>query len=141
MPRRKKEMMVVYVAGAYRSKWFIRKCLNIKYARKVSDSIWREGVAAICPHSNTAFVEDVDKYILPGYIEIALRCDAILALPNWRKSEGTKAELRAGIRADMPIYFSKEVLLTDIKKGKLRKFTDIMSKLPEIADLRNEQVC
>ena len=113
------KMMVVYVAGAYRAKWKIRQILNILKARKQSIKLWRAGIAAICPHTNTAFVDSIDNYILPGDIEIMKRCDAVLILDNWRSSVGTQAEMKAAISKDIPIYFNIDNLIKAIKQNDL----------------------
>ena len=55
-----KKMKVVYVAGAYRASNIIKQIFNIRKARNMSIKLWRKGIATICPHMNTAFVEYVN---------------------------------------------------------------------------------
>lgn len=108
-------MKVVYVAGPYRASNIIKQIYNIRRARKYSRILWRHGVVALCPHSNSAFFDDIDDIILPGCIELMLRCDAVLVIPKSDKSSGVAAEVEAAKFHGMPVYTGIEKLIADFK--------------------------
>jgi hypothetical protein len=87
--------MIIYIAGPYRSKYgklgIIR---NIWKARQVAKELWKMGHTPICPHLNSALLDGIvpDQRFLDGDIEILKRCDAIVLMPGWRKSEGARKE-------------------------------------------------
>ena len=43
-----------------------------------------------------------------GDLEIIARCDAILMLPGWERSEGSQMEYRRATELGMPVYLSVE---------------------------------
>ena len=104
--------MVLYLAGPYRGDIDA----NITAARKVAIELWERGYTVICPHLNTAHFE-VDcnlpesEYIRRD-LEILSRCDAIVMLPGWEKSEGACAELDYALidRDDILVYYSADDL-------------------------------
>lgn len=122
---------VVYVAGKYRSKWYgyfniLGVAVNIRKARKVAKELFRKGIVALCPHSNSAFFDFFDKVpdeiILPACIELMKRCDAVLVLPNWVDSSGTKVEIEEARKANIPVFYFQEDLDKYIERSQtLRK--------------------
>ena len=121
-------MRIAYVAGPYRGKSKIsivnklQVIRNIMAARKVAKELWKQGYAAICPHSNTALFDGVapDQAFLDGDIEILKRCDLIVMIPGWRRSTGSLSELRVAQRWNIKAYYwdsqAREiVMLTDCK--------------------------
>jgi hypothetical protein len=89
-------MQVVMVSGAYRGESKKDISRNIKVARKAAKSLWQQGYAVVCPHSNSAHFDGVcsDEVWLSGYLEILKRCDGIFVLSNWRESKGTINEIK-----------------------------------------------
>ena len=88
-------MKLVYIAGAYRSRFgILGRAWNISRARKVAKLLWRMGFAVLCPHSNSAFMDGCapDGVFLRGDIEMLKRCDAIVLMPGFAKSQGAQAE-------------------------------------------------
>ena len=69
------------------------------------------GCAVICPHANTAWMDGPqnhaneygvvcgpgDSVFLDGDLEILGRCDALVLVGKWNKSEGAKEELRLAL--------------------------------------------
>ena len=88
-------MKIMYVSGAYRSRWgLLGELVNIWRARRAAQRLWEGGWIVICPHMNTAlFKEDGIPYIA-GDCEIIKRCvDTIFMLKGWEKSEGAQIEM------------------------------------------------
>jgi hypothetical protein len=89
-------MTIVYLAGPYRGA--VRA--NVRRAEAYAARLWACGYAVLCPHLNTAFMDDVasPQTFLDGDLEMirALArspADFILALlPGWRRSKGTLGE-------------------------------------------------
>jgi len=115
--------MLVYIAGRYRAKTKLGQLINIIRARKQARSLWGQKVAVICPHSNSAFMDSYDDFLLQAYIGITDKCDAVLVLPKWESSMGTVEEIKHAVGKDKPIYFSEASLMQDIRRGKLTKPT------------------
>ena len=97
---------LIYVAGPYRAPtaWQIEQ--NIRAAEEAALEIWQLGAGAICPHTMNRFFEGVapDQVVLPAMIELLRRCDALLVLPGYEKSEGTCAEIRAASEVPIPMF-------------------------------------
>lgn len=108
---------IVYIAGPYRSNTVTGKIRNIMKARKVARALWRLGFPTICPHSNSAFIDDIDDIILPGCIRLMERSDVIYLLQGWEKSKGTLAELEIAEKHGMHVYSKLRHLLLDFNKG------------------------
>ena len=102
---------VIYVAGPYRSTGDDGVFKNIIHARSMSRLLWKKGWAVICPHLNTAFMDDRDidwRVFLDGDLELIARSDALFMLPGWEESEGSNIEYRKAIELGMPIYYDIE---------------------------------
>ena len=102
----KKKGLVVYVAGPFRgpNAWAIEQ--NIRRAEELSLEVWKMGVAAICPHTNTRFFQGAadDHVWLDGDLEILRRCDAVLLVPGWENSSGTRAEVAQARSQNQPVF-------------------------------------
>ena len=101
-------MKVVYVAGPFRgpNSWEIEQ--NIRRAETLALEVWKRGVAAICPHTNTRFYQGAapDDLWLNGDLEILGRCDAILMTEDWQRSSGARAEHDYAIQHVIPVLYS-----------------------------------
>ena len=97
-------MKLVYISGAYRAPTLYGVVRNIRRAERTALKYWKKGYAVICPHKNTALMDGgcCDKVWLDGDLEMVRRCDMIVMMRNWRKSEGARNEhalaKRLGIR-------------------------------------------
>lgn len=101
-------MKVVYVSGKYRDSrgpWYVGK--NIQRAENVAMELWKLGFAVICPHKNTAFFEGPldDPVIMKGDCELVRRSDALVVIPGWEDSLGTKEEWQTAQEANKPIFY------------------------------------
>ena len=99
-------MIVVYIAGPFRgpNAWAIEQ--NIRRAEELALAVWRSGMAALCPHTNTRFFQGAsdDDVWLQGDLELLLRCDAVLLVPGWERSQGAMAERARAIEGDIPVF-------------------------------------
>ena len=99
-------MKVVYIAGKYRgaTAWEVEQ--NIRAAEDVAARVWAAGLVALCPHANSRHMEGVtsDENFLAGTLELMRRCDAVVLVPNWRDSEGARAEVAEADRLGLPVF-------------------------------------
>src|SRR5574340_251291 len=90
-----KPIPVVYVAGRFRgaTPWDIEQ--NVRRAEEVALMVARAGAMPICPHANTRFFHGqlTDDFWLAGTLALLARCDAMVLVPGWEGSAGTKAEI------------------------------------------------
>lgn len=105
-------MIVIYIAGPFRgpSAWAIEQ--NIRRAEELALAVWRSGMAALCPHTNTRFFQGAaaDEVWLDGDLELLRRCDAILLVPGWERSQGARAERACAIDLNLPVFEDLVVL-------------------------------
>jgi nucleoside 2-deoxyribosyltransferase len=96
--------MLIYVAGPYRGD----VDGNIAKARAVAAECYLAGHDVICPHMNTAKMDEdtglPDEFWLNTTLNLLRRCDAVVVVPDWEKSEGTHAELAYAKTVGIPIY-------------------------------------
>lgn len=106
-------MIVLYVAGPFRgpSAWDIEN--NIRAAESVALDLWRAGAAVVCPHTNTRFFDGAapDGVFLRGDLEILKRCDGIVMVQGWQRSERARAEREFAIDRGLHVFQSKEEAL------------------------------
>lgn len=100
-------MKVIYIAGKYRgpNAWAIEQ--NIRAAEEVAAKVWAMGHAALCPHANARHMLEgliSDEAALAGTLELMRRCDAVVLVPNWRDSEGARAEVAEADRLGLPVF-------------------------------------
>jgi len=103
-------MKVVYIAGPYTgaNEWETHG--NIMLAEDRASRLWLAGIAAVCPHKNTAWMGGLVPYerFIEGDLAILRRCDAVLTCPGWRDSNGAQMEVQAARDRGMPIFHSVE---------------------------------
>ena len=99
-------MKVIYIAGKYRgpNAWAIEQ--NIRAAEEVAARVWAMGMVALCPHANARHMEGVttDEHMLAGTLELLRRCDAVVLVPGWGLSVGTRGEVDEASVLHMPIF-------------------------------------
>lgn len=103
------DMVVVYVAGPYRSNSYEGIKLNIESARNVAVKTAKLGYAIACPHTNTGTMDEIapeieDNFWLQSAIAIMKRCDAIVLAPGWTGSEGVRIELNIAKEMGIPVF-------------------------------------
>jgi hypothetical protein len=101
-------MKLVYIAGPYRSAtpWGVLQ--NINAAAEVAARVHRAGMFAVCPHLNSAHMEGVadDAHFLAGTLEMMRRCDAVILVPGWERSAGSRAEVNEAINLGLPVLYA-----------------------------------
>ena len=109
---------IVYVAGPYRGKsifglvrWW-RQWRNIYTACQTAGLLWAMGYTVICPHTNTAWMDGVcpREWFLEGDLKILAKCDAVVLLRGYAKSEGTMGEIKFAIENDIPVFENIDAL-------------------------------
>lgn len=123
-------MKIAYIAGPYRAPTVFGVTQNIQRAREVAAEFWRMGYAVLCPHMNSALMDGVvpDGIFLTGDHEFLRRMrpgDIFVLLPDWTKSEGTKAELALAISLGLTV-----VLWSDVE-GRARRIDHASDLLTE----------
>jgi hypothetical protein len=111
----------VYVAGPFRSAssyvpgqqdaWGIHS--NIYEAMKVALEVWRNGMAALCPHGNTHCFQNAapDDVWLIGDLALLLGCQAVLMTPTWKQSSGARAEHDFALANGVPVFYHLDSLV------------------------------
>lgn len=104
-------MLVIYIAGPYRAltPWWQER--NIRRAEEAAYNVWDCGHVALCPHTNSRweYARVLDEHWLAGTMELMRRCDAVLVLPAFEGSNGTKAEIAEAERLGKPVAYLEEI--------------------------------
>jgi uncharacterized protein DUF4406 len=101
--------MLIYVAGKYSGDIDA----NIAAARQVAIALWEKGHAVICPHLNSAHMEQDCKATWQDYLDgdmnMVSRCDALVMLEGWQDSKGANMEHEYATSLGMPIYYAPDL--------------------------------
>lgn len=108
--------VVAYVAGPFRayaadgSPCHFGIAENVLAAARVARACWQSGVAAVCPHMNTATFQGSapDETFLDGDLDIMRRCDCVVLTPDWRRSSGACREVEVARSIGMPVFDNVE---------------------------------
>jgi hypothetical protein len=99
-------MKVVYIAGPFRAStaWEIQQ--NVRRAEEMALDVAKLGAMPLCPHKNTEHFHGLlsDTFWLIGTLELMCRCDAVMVLPEWAGSAGTKGEIAAAEKRGIPVF-------------------------------------
>lgn len=106
---------VVYVAGPYRGPNRHAIELNIQAARAVGLLCCRKGWSPIIPHANTGHLDGIDPTIgdefwLASTMELLRRADAVVLVPGWESSSGTRDEITEAQMRSIPVYHAEHML-------------------------------
>lgn len=128
-------MKVVYIAGKYRgpNAWAVEQ--NIRAAEEVAARVWAMGLVALCPHANSRHMEGVasDEHFLAGTLELMRRCDAVVLVPGWGSSAGTRAEIEEAKRLGIPVFG------IDSQLGDYKRVTHVDANVAELAKWWNAE--
>jgi nucleoside 2-deoxyribosyltransferase len=108
---------LVYVAGPYRAATEYAVACNVhRAAAEAAELLYAHGYAVVCPHSMSHGWERHQCYTndrtLEHCCEIVRRCDAVLVVGAWLTSSGTLQEIEAALAAGVPVYYSRQDLLS-----------------------------
>lgn len=108
-------MPVVYIAGPYRSPTRSGVELNIQAARHVARLCCVKGWSVLCPHANTGHLDETlpgisDQFWLDSTMELLRRADAVVLVPGWESSAGTRDEIHEATQRGIPVYNSMSEL-------------------------------
>lgn len=107
------EIKVVYVAGAYSGSSKAEVERNIARAREYGKKILPGGFAPIVPHAISAHWEEDPQFKLWTHddwmqrfcLPLLDRCDAILMMPGWEHSKGSRMEYEHACKTGKPFLF------------------------------------
>lgn len=102
--------MILYISGPYSGDTEN----NIEKARKEAIRLWNAGHTVICPHMNTAFLEEACQVTHAEFVErdllLIARCDGIVLLKDWEESKGACIELQyARDVLQLPVWVSPDI--------------------------------
>lgn len=113
-----KEIKRVYVAGAYSSDNVLGVLNNIREGIKLSLEVLLAGFSPFVPWFDFHFqlmLKDNQKLTVQDYYDYSMAwlevSDAILLVPGWQKSKGTKKEMERANELGLHIFYSLEDLL------------------------------
>ncbi len=97
----------MYVSGPYRGDVEA----NVKRAEEIGAALMAMGHSVIIPHKNTY---RLDEYLPDGFDFLAMdfqqieRVDALVIVPGWGCSEGTRREIALAEEIGLPVYYWPE---------------------------------
>ena len=104
-------MKVVYIAGPYRAPtaWGIAQ--NVRAAEEVGLECALLGAMPLIPHTISAHMhgELDEQFWIEGTLELLRRCDAVVLVPGWTGSEGTRGEIAEATRLALPVLRPSEL--------------------------------
>ena len=106
-------MKIVFIAGPYFGNGDKSKIQdNIRHAEKYQIALANLGIGFFCPHNHTEHFEIKAKQTEDFYREldsIFLKkvADAVMAIPGWETSTGSKAEIEFAKKNGLPIFYPK----------------------------------
>lgn len=111
-------MLKVYVAGPYSADNVITVLENIRAGIKMAKDVFIAGFAPFCPwldYHYTLALADGEKLTVEQYYAYSMAwlraSDAVLILPGWENSNGTKAEMREAVELGIPVFHDITELL------------------------------
>ncbi len=109
---------IIYIAGSYRSKSINQIYENIQLARKAAIELAKNDIFFLCPHLNSGFMDGAnsDEYFLSLGLELLTRCDYLLLIGDWRKSDGSCMEREMALNLGIPVFEDIKKLAKEIKK-------------------------
>lgn len=113
---------VVYIAGPYSGPDALAVEHHVRAAEEAAYELYRRGMAPVCPHTTTRYHDASVSYdfMCRATMATMLRCDAVLVLPNWRKSKGAVAEVEAAREVGLPVFDTYDALCAWAKNFRCR---------------------
>jgi len=104
-------MKIVFIAGPYFGDGDKGKIQgNIRHAEKYQIALANAGVGFFCPHNHTEHFEikataNEDFYREMDMIFLRKIADAVMAIPGWETSLGSRAEIEFAKSKGLPIFY------------------------------------
>ena len=108
MTETKLKRQIIFVSGAYRSKYgIIGRAINIWKAYQVARRLVRQGYSCYIPHMNTALMDGLqsEDWFLEATLKMLPKCQIIYMMRNSSHSQGAIMEWREAKRRGMEIEF------------------------------------
>lgn len=116
--------MLIYTAGPYSESAGVGTVEeNIQRTTEIAAELWEMGYAVICPHMNSANLEQTttlsNKDFVDRDLEMVRVCDAIVMLPYWEQSLGAVREHQCARENDLEIWIWPNVpkMLSEAQKS------------------------
>lgn len=124
----------IYIAGPYRASTRNGIETNIDLAEEVSADIVRLGCMPVTPHSLTrnqdvADASHDDVFWLDATLELMRRCDAVMLVPGWQDSAGTRGEVTEAKRLGIKVFEEEKDLVQYVRGPGFRTQTQIRNDL------------
>ena len=103
---------LIYIAGPYSDYCGFKDIQkNIEYAEKAMERLLKFDWSVICPHKNTAHLDDMEDMTPWKWVDMDLvmleRCDAIYMLNGWTASIGAKREFEFACDNGIKIFYEE----------------------------------
>jgi hypothetical protein len=101
----------IYIAGPYSSDNVLGVLRNMRRGMRLATKVFKAGFAPFCPHLDYHFTlqaEENNDFTVGDYYNYSMAwlevSDAVLLLPGWRDSTGTKAEVDRAYELNIPVF-------------------------------------
>ena len=104
-------MKIVFIAGPYFGDGDRSKIQgNIRHAELYQIALANAGVGFFCPHNHTEHFEikataNEDFYRALDMVFLQKIADAVMAIPGWKNSSGSRAEIAFAKQKGIPLFF------------------------------------
>ena len=108
MSETKLKRQIIFVSGAYRSKYgIIGRAVNIWKAYQVGRRLVRQGYSCYIPHMNTALMDGLqsEDWFLEATLKMLKHCQILFLMRGWQQSMGARAEWREANERGLTIIF------------------------------------
>lgn len=109
--------MRIYIAGKYNDDNVINVLSNIRRGINMAAHLIKDGYDVYCPFldyslaltaSGGSLTKEQFQRNSMAFVEV---CDALLVLPGWETSGGTKREIERARSLNIPVYFDSQELI------------------------------
>ncbi len=119
-------MKIIFIAGPYFGNGTYEEIeKNIQEAEKFAIALANRGIGFFCFATHTRHFEQKanapEKFYKMLDAEILIRCDAVLALPNWQESPGARAEIEIAQFYLIPIFYQQSI--NDAEMNAIKEWT------------------
>ena len=114
-------MKRIYIAGAISDPSLIQSLDNIRRGVRVANMVLAAGYAVFVPHIDFQLFlglndgQEISKESIQAqsmaWLEVS---DAVLLVPGWENSGGTKSEIERALELGIPVYDSFEALRVNL---------------------------